>query len=154
LKGNGTAISAAASGTDYQAPISSTTPVSHQFLTGFTAPNTFAQAQPAFTDISGTATVAQTTIATQAISSTAIDWSTGSVFTQSNGSTSRTFTFSNQTSGQTIVVRLTQTTGTVTWPTVKWPGGTAPTATASGTDVYTFVYDGTSTYGSAVQNMS
>lgn len=99
-------------------------------------------------------TVAQTTISTQAISSTAIDWSTGNVFTQSNGATSRTFTFSNQTSGQTIVVRLTQTSGTVTWPTVKWSGGVAPTATASGTDVYTFVYDGTSTYGSAVQNMS
>lgn len=42
-----------------QASISSTTPVSHQFLTGFTAPNTFAQAQPTFTDISGTAAVAQ-----------------------------------------------------------------------------------------------
>jgi hypothetical protein len=42
-----------------QTALSSTTPVSHQFLTGFTAPNTFTQAQPAFTDISGVATIAQ-----------------------------------------------------------------------------------------------
>jgi hypothetical protein len=184
-----------------QATSSSTTPVSHQFLTGFTAPNTFAQAQPAFTDISGTvaasqlpnptastlggvesiaavshnfltsistsgvpaqaqpaftdisgtATIAQFTIATQAISASAIDWSTGSVFTKSITSTNTTFTFSNISSGQTIVVRITATTGTVTWPTVKWPGGTPPTQTVSGTDVYTFVNDGTNTYGSYVQ---
>lgn len=98
--------------------------------------------------------VADTIIAAQAISTTVIDWATGNLFTQSNSSTNRTFTFSNQASGQTIVVRLTQTSGTVTWPTVKWPDGTPPTPTASGTDVYTFINDGTSIYGSVVQAMA
>ena len=55
LKSTTGAVSAASSGVDYQAPISSSTPVSHQFLTGFTAPNTFSQAQPACSDLSGVA---------------------------------------------------------------------------------------------------
>lgn len=59
LKGNGTAISAAVADTDYQSPISTSGAVANQFVTGFTAPNTFTRAQPAFTDISGTAAVAQ-----------------------------------------------------------------------------------------------
>jgi hypothetical protein len=33
--------------------------VAHQFLTGFTAPNTWAQAQPAFSDVSGTVSATQ-----------------------------------------------------------------------------------------------
>jgi len=121
--------------------------------------------QPAFTDISGVATVAQTTIATQAISALAIDWSTGSVFTKTLGANT-TFTFSNLTAGQTIVVRLTNTASnyTVTWPTtlpvnVCWAGGattctgTQPVETIGAhTDVWTFVYDGTQVYGSVIQN--
>jgi hypothetical protein len=105
--------------------------------------------------VSGVLPIANSVIATQAISSTAIDWSAGSVFTKTLGA-STTFTFSNQTSGQTIVVRLTNTASnyTVTWPSVKWIGGSAPTMTIGATsDVYTFVYDGTNTYGSAVQDL-
>lgn len=126
-------------------------------------------AQPAFSNLSGTATIAQQTIATQAISSTAIDWSTGSVFTKTIAANT-TFTFSNLTSGQTIVVRITGTSGhayTSTWPTtspvnVYWAGGAnvaganQPTQTDSTggvhTDVWTFVYDGTQIWGSVVQN--
>lgn len=99
--------------------------------------------------------VADTTISTQAIGASAIDWSTGSVFTKTLGANT-TFTFSNQTSGQTIVVRLTNTASnyTVTWPTVKWPGGTVPVmSTGATSDVYTFVYDGTNIYGSYVQDL-
>lgn len=59
LKGNGTAISAASSGTDYQAALSTSAAVSNQFLTAFTAPNTFSRAQPAFTDISGSVAASQ-----------------------------------------------------------------------------------------------
>jgi hypothetical protein len=54
-------------------------------------------------------------------------------------------------------VRLTNTASnyTVTWPTVKWSGGAAPTMTTGAkTDIYTFIYDGTDVFGSAVQNMS
>ena len=88
-----------------------------------------------------------------AIPSTTIDWSQGDIFTQTIGS-STTYTFTNQSPG-TIIVRLTNTsTYTVTWPgTVKWPNATAPVmTTGTHTDIYTFVYDGTNTYGTYVQN--
>jgi len=148
-----------------QPTLSSTTPVSHQFLTGFTAPNTFAQAQPAFTDISGIATVAQTTIATQAVgtvtTTATVTWSAGSVFTMTltSGDTC-VVSFSGAVSGQTIVVEVTNGgsggTGVITWPTVKWASGTAPTMTVgtAALDVYTFVYNGSYYVGSAVQNLS
>lgn len=42
-----------------QPVLSSSAAVANQFLTAFTAPNTFSRAQPAFTDISGAATDAQ-----------------------------------------------------------------------------------------------
>ncbi len=95
-------------------------------------------------------------IPAQVISSTAIDWATGNLFTQTLGAHT-TFTFSNNVSGQTIVVRLTNTGSnyTVTWPTVKWSNGTPPTMTVGAfSDIYTFIYDGSDIYGSAVQNMS
>ncbi len=106
--------------------------------------------------IASASTVASQTIAAQAISASAIDWSTGNMFTKTLGAAT-TFTFSNQISGQTIVVRLTNTASnwTVTWPTVLWSGGTAPIMTTGAkSDVYTFIYDGSNIYGSAVQNMS
>lgn len=65
-----------------------------------------------------------------------------------------TFTFPTATSGQSFILLLKQDgTGsrTVTWPAaVKWPGGTAPTitATASKLDKYIFTSDGTNWYGS------
>lgn len=106
-------------------------------------------------EVSGTLPVANATISTQSISASAIDWSAGNVFTKTLGANT-TFTFSNQTSGQTIIVRLTNTASnyTVTWPTVRWAGGAAPTMTVGAkSDVYTFVYDGSNTYGSYVQDM-
>lgn len=92
--------------------------------------------------------------ASSAISALAIDWSTANVFTKTLSSGSSTFTFSNTADGQTIVVVLTGASSTVTWPTVKWAGGSAPTQTASGTDVYTFVKAGSTVYGSVVQAMA
>lgn len=103
---------------------------------------------------SGTLTLSIT--AAQAISATTIDWSTGSVFTKTLGANT-TFTFSNQVSGQTIVVRLTNTASnfTVTWPTVRWIGGTPPGMSQGAvSDVYTFINDGSNIYGTAVQGMS
>lgn len=97
--------------------------------------------------------------AASAISASDIDWSTllktGGVYTKTLGANT-TFTFSNLAVG-TIVVRLTNTASnyTVTWPTVKWPGGVAPTmSTGARSDVYTFVYDGTNVFGSYVQESS
>ena len=58
--------------------------------------------------------------------------------------------------GQSFVLRLTNSaTGmtTATFTGVKWPGGTAPTitATASAVDIISFVYIGTAWYGNAAQ---
>lgn len=64
-----------------------------------------------------------------------------------------TFTFPTAVAGKSFLVMLRQDgTGsrTVTWPaSVKWPGGTAPTitATASKQDILSFVSDGTNWYG-------
>ena len=95
---------------------------------------------------------------TQAIGSTVIDWSTvgvaGGLFTKTL-SANTTFTFSNATAGQTIVIRLTNTASnyTVTWPTIKWPVQTTPIMTTGAfSDVYTIIYDGTTFFGSYVQN--
>ena len=65
-----------------------------------------------------------------------------------------TFTFPTAVAGESFTLLLRQDgTGsrTVTWPAaVRWPGGTAPTitATASQTDKYVFTSDGTRWYGS------
>jgi len=65
-----------------------------------------------------------------------------------------TFTFPTATAGKSFIMLLKQDgTGsrTVTWAaSVKWPGGTAPTitATASKLDKYVFTADGTNWYGS------
>ena len=65
-----------------------------------------------------------------------------------------TFTFPTATAGKSFILLLKQDgTGsrTVTWAaSVKWPGGTAPTitATASKLDKYVFTADGSNWYGS------
>lgn len=90
-----------------------------------------------------------------AISASNIDWSLNSAFAKTLAANT-TITFSNQTAGQVIVVRLTNTASnyTVTWPVaVLWSGGVAPTQTVGAkSDVITLFYDGTNTYGSTVQN--
>jgi len=91
-----------------------------------------------------------------AISASDIDWSTAMSFSKTLGANT-TFTFSNAIDGKSIVVALTNTASnyTVTWPTVKWTGGSAPTQTVGAkTDVYTFVMVGPTIYGSVVQNIS
>jgi hypothetical protein len=66
-----------------------------------------------------------------------------------------TITMPTAVSGKSFIMFLRQdVTGsrTVTWSTVNWPGGTAPTitSTASKQDIYSFFSDGTSWYGVAV----
>jgi len=66
-----------------------------------------------------------------------------------------TITMPTAVSGKSFIMFLRQdATGsrTVTWSTVNWPGGTAPTitSTASKQDIYSFFSDGTSWYGVAV----
>ncbi len=66
-----------------------------------------------------------------------------------------TITMPTATSGKSFIMYLKQDgTGsrTVTWSTVKWAGGTAPTitSTASKQDIYSFFADGTNWYGVTV----
>jgi hypothetical protein len=88
-----------------------------------------------------------------------LDLTTANVFTACvTGNV--TFTFDNPpASGRCGTFTLILQNGaayTVTWPTVKWPGGTAPTLTASGYDVLVFftVDGGTTWRGCMVQGDS
>lgn len=90
------------------------------------------------------------------ISGTIIDWFVGnSANTRTKTiSANTTFTFANPTEGQITNVVITNTGNfTVSWPTVKWKGGAAPTQTkGNATDIYTFQYIGGQYFGSASQN--
>ena len=85
---------------------------------------------------------------------------TGTVQTATlTASTPCTFTMPTATAGKSFILKLTQAaTGmtTATFTGVKWSGGTAPTitATASAVDLISFIADGTSWFGSAIQNLS
>lgn len=67
-----------------------------------------------------------------------------------------TFTMPTATAGKSFLLFLATGAGgfTGTFTGVKWTGGTAPTitTTASKVDILTFTSDGTSWYGTAVQN--
>jgi len=96
------------------------------------------------------------TPATTTVSASNIDWSQGNSFYKAL-SANTTFTFSNAVDGQVITVAVLNTASnyTVTWPTMKWPGGTAPVQTTGvHYDVYTIYYNATvgSYFGSVVQN--
>lgn len=85
-----------------------------------------------------------------------IDWAASNVHTKTLAANA-TFTFANMTSGQTIVVAVTNTASdyTVIWPTVQWSGGAAPTQTIGAkTDIYTFIRVGSVTYGAVSPNHS
>jgi len=82
---------------------------------------------------------------------------TGTVLTATlTASTPCTFTMPTATAGKSFILKLTQAaTGmtTATFTGVKFPGGTAPTitATASAVDILSFVADGTNWYGTFAQ---
>lgn len=91
-----------------------------------------------------------------AVSASAIDCSAGNYFTKT-ATGALTWTFTNVPASRAFTVLLELTnggTGTQTWPAaVKWPGGTAPTLTASGVDVLAFVTDDSGTTWRGVQLM-
>ena len=136
LKGNGTAMSAATAGTDYVTPTGTET-LTNKTLTNPTVTN---YTETPFTANSSTAiTLALTNGTVQIITLTG----------------SATITMPTAVSGKSFIMFLKQdATGsrTVTWSTVKWAGGTAPTitATASRQDIYSFFSDGTNWYGVTV----
>ena len=65
-----------------------------------------------------------------------------------------TITMPTATAGKSFLLKLKTGAGgyTVTWSTVKWPSGTAPTltSTASRMDIFSFFADGTNWYGCTV----
>lgn len=87
-------------------------------------------------------------------SSTTINWSNGQnqrLTLTANCSLS----FSNPVAGMTAKLKLIQdSTGsrTVTWPTIRWAGGTPPTLStaANKVDIVTLYYDGSEYFGVAV----
>lgn len=86
----------------------------------------------------------------------ALDWNNANVQSVTLGG-NRTFTFANpKTGGRYLIILKQDATGsrTVTWPTIKWAGGTTPTltTTANKYDLITLIYDGTNYYGSASLN--
>lgn len=86
----------------------------------------------------------------------ALDWNNGNVQSVTLGG-NRTFTFANPKDGGRYMLIIKQdATGsrTLTWPTIKWQGGTTPTltTTANKYDIISLVYDGTNYYGTAATN--
>lgn len=86
----------------------------------------------------------------------ALDWNNGNVQKVTLGG-NRTFTFANpKTGGRYLIVLKQDATGsrTITWPTIKWQGGSAPTltTTANKVDLITIIYDGTDYFGTASTN--
>jgi hypothetical protein len=81
----------------------------------------------------------------------------GTVLTATlTASTPCTFTMPTATAGKSFILKLIQASSgmtTATFTSVKWPGGTAPTitATASAVDILSFVSDGTNWYGTFAQ---
>ncbi|MFA4888800.1 MAG: hypothetical protein WC628_04415, partial [Candidatus Omnitrophota bacterium] len=91
----------------------------------------------------------------------AVNWANGNVQAVTLTGNVTTITFSGgQAGGRYMLIMSQDGTGSRTvsgWPTsptLRWPCGIAPTMTAaaSKTDVYSFVFDGTSYYGGASQN--
>ena len=98
------------------------------------------------------------TPATTTISASSIDWTQGNSFYKAL-SANTTFTFTGAVDGQIITVTLLNTASnyTVTWPTIKWTGNTAPVMTTGAKyDVYTIYYNATvgAYFGSYVQNFT
>ncbi len=115
---------------NYQTPLSGYAAPSHEFLTGFTSPNTFAAAQPGFSDLSGSITAAQEPSTT--VNSVTNDTNvTGSIATQAltlgwtgTLATSRGGTGAASLSAANIPVQSGVIT---TGDCVKWASGTSIT---------------------------
>jgi hypothetical protein len=84
-----------------------------------------------------------------------IDWNLSNNFSESIIANTA-FTFTNPANGMSMtLVTVNSGAYTVDFPAgVQWGGGTAPTATSGGTDVWTFVCIGGVVYGSVIQDFS
>lgn len=136
LKANaGGALANAVAGTDYVTPTGSEV-LTNKTLTNPTITN---YTETPFTANTGTAiTIALTNGTVQILTLTG----------------SPTITMPTAVAGKSFIIMLKTGAGsfTVTWSTVRWPAGTAPTitSTASRQDVFSFFSDGTNWYGSTL----
>lgn len=90
--------------------------------------------------------------------SVTFNWNTSNIKRLVLANTGIPISFSNPAPGATYTIILVQDgngSRTVTWPTIKWAGGSTPTLStaANKTDIVTLVYDGSSYYGVFVGNM-
>jgi hypothetical protein len=123
-----------------------------------------ANATGGVTTVDGTATLTNKTLTNPTVTNYTetlytANTSTAITVSLSNGTVQQltltgnaTITMPTAVAGKSFVIMLKQDgTGsrTVTWTTVVWPGGTAPTitSTASKQDIYSFFSDGTNWYG-------
>jgi len=94
------------------------------------------------------------------VSNATVDWDNGNIQSITLPSGASTYTPSNPQAGATYILKIIQPSagdGTITWgSSVKWPGATAPTLTASNAavDVVTLIYDGTNYLATSVLNLS
>jgi len=121
--------------------------------TGTTSTNLVFSTTPTLTNPTVTNYVETSYVATAGTSVT-IDLANGTFqrFTISGGNA--TITTPTAVAGKSFILILTQdsTPRTVTWTTVVWPSGTAPTiSTGSGKrDIFSFFSDGTSWFGATI----
>lgn len=91
------------------------------------------------------------------ISATDIDWRVNDLFTK-DISSNTVFTFSNSYEGQTIIVRIKNTTGatlTATFPTAQWPNGVATADVGAGkSSFYSFTKIGSTIFATVVYDFS
>lgn len=94
------------------------------------------------------------------VSNATVDWDNGNIQSITLPSGASTYTPSNPQAGATYILKIIQPSagdGIITWgSSVKWPGATAPTLTASNAavDVVTLIYDGTNYLATSVLNLS
>lgn len=115
----------------------------YQTVAGMSSYLTTSSANSTYLPLTG-GTLTQVSQAIVAVSASAIDCSAGNYFTKT-ASGALTWTVTNVPSSKafSFILELTNGgTGTQTWFSgIKWPGGTAPTLTASGVDVLGFITD-------------
>jgi hypothetical protein len=87
-----------------------------------------------------------------------IDWTTG-VKQRITMSANTTLTFTAPPGVANLLLRVAQSGGggfTITWPTIKWSGGSPPTLTAAATgiDVISLYYNGSTYFGTFSLNFA
>lgn len=94
------------------------------------------------------------------VSNATVNWDNGNIQSITLPSGASTYVPNNPQAGATYILKIIQPSagdGTITWgSSVKWPGATAPTLTASNAavDVVTLIYDGTDYLATSVLNLS